>query len=151
MQGSSASGRGPTIQGKAWRAILEGHRDLMRYLETTFQPDFPLQYYDVILHVSEGEHGLRMTDLATAMVVSKSGLTSLVDRMEREGLVARQPDPRDRRATRVVVTKQGRKRFAEASERHRGTVRRVFTSRVSPEEAEVIVNVMERVLRGLRD
>lgn len=140
-----------TIQGRAWRALLEGHRDLVRYLETTFSPDVPLQYYDVMLHVSEAEGGLRMTDLAERIVLSKSGLTSLVDRMEEDGLVERRPDPADRRATRIVLTPGGEERFAEVSEHHHETVHRIFTSRVTAAEARVIVDVMERVLQGLRE
>jgi DNA-binding MarR family transcriptional regulator len=140
-----------TIQGRAWRELLEGHRDLVRYLETTFRPDVPLQYYDVMLHVSESDGGLRMTDLAERIVLSKSGLTSLVDRMEGDGLVQRRPDPADRRATRIVLTPEGERRFAEVSERHRATVHRLFTSRVTADEARVIVDVMERVRRGVEE
>lgn len=151
MQEPRAGDLQPTIQGKAWRTLLEGHRDLVRYLETTFDADVPLQYYDVMLHVSEGENGLRMTDLAESIVVSKSGLTSLVDRMEKDGLVERRPDPDDRRATRIVLTDKGEKRFADVSAHHRDTVHRVFTSKVTAEEAAVIVDVLERVLDGLRE
>ena len=104
-QGSSTED-GPTLQGKAWRAILEGHRDIARFLEQEFRRGAGLeaQYYDVMLHVSEGEGGRRMTDLADKVVLSKSGLTALVDRMESEGFVERRPDPDDRRATRIVLT-----------------------------------------------
>ncbi len=151
MQEPRAGDRQPTIQGKAWRTLLEGHRDLMRYLEATFDADVPFQYYDVLLHVAEGENGVRMTDLAESIVLSKSGLTSLVDRMAKDGLVERRPDPDDRRATRILLTAEGEKRFAEVSEHHRETVHRIFTSKVTEEEAAVIVDVLERVLGGLRE
>ncbi|MDX1675361.1 MAG: MarR family transcriptional regulator, partial [Longimicrobiales bacterium] len=104
-----------------------------------------LLHYDVMLHVSEGEAGRRMTDLADVMVMSKSGLTSLVDRMEAEGLLARHPDPTDRRVTRIVLTAEGEKRFAEAARIHGQMVREVFVSHVDPAEAETIVEVLERV------
>jgi DNA-binding MarR family transcriptional regulator len=71
--------------------------------------------------------------------------------MEKEGLVERRPDPHDRRATRIVLTAEGDKRFAEVSAHHRETVHRVFTSKVTAEEAAVIVDVLERVLDGLRE
>lgn len=151
MQEPRAGDHRPTIQGRAWRTLLEGHRDLVQYLETTFGSDVPFQYYDVMIHVSEGENGLRMTDLAQSIVLSKSGLTSLVDRMEKDGLVERRPDPDDRRATRIVLTDEGEKRFAEVSAKHRETVHRIFTSKVTAEEAAVILDVLERVLGGLRD
>ncbi len=107
-----------------------------------------LRYYDVLLHVAEGEGGRRMTELADAIILSKSGLTSLVDRMEREGLLERSPDPRDRRAILVTLTEHGAERFREASELHRAFVRRMFTSRVSDDEAATIVDVLARVRSG---
>lgn len=90
-----------------------------------------------------------MTDLADRVVLSKSGFTALVDRMEAEGLVARRPDPDDRRATRIVLTPLGEERFAEASRHHRGVVRRIFTSIVDETEAAVIVDVIHRVRQAI--
>lgn len=153
MQGSRSSPEGPTVQGLAWRALLEGYRDLVRFLEEEFvrATGVELQYYDVMLHVSEGVGGRRMTDLAEAVVLSKSGLTSLVDRMERDGLLERRPDPTDRRATRIVLTHAGKECFEAVSGHHRGVVRRIFTSRVSEEEAAVILEVMERLRCAVRE
>ena len=145
----SSRPRGPTIQGRAWRLLVETPRDLFPYLDREFREHAAtdIQRYDVMLHVSESEGGCRMTDLADAVVQSKSGLTSLVDRMEADGLLERRPDPDDRRVTRIVLTALGERRFAEATRHHRGVVRRIFTSRVSEEEARVLVAVLER-LRG---
>jgi DNA-binding MarR family transcriptional regulator len=153
MQGSRTSRDKPTVQGRAWRALLEGHRDLIRFLEAEFVrgAGVELQYYDVMFHVSEAAEGRRMTDLAEAIVLSKSGLTSLVDRMERDGLLERRPDPADRRATRIVLTQTGKERLEAISRHHRGVVRRVFTSRVTEEEATVIVDVMERLRTAVRE
>lgn len=150
-QGAPSARRQPTVQGRAWRALLETHRDIVRYLEKEFRhgAGIELQYYDVMFHASEGEGGRRMTELAEAVVLSKSGLTSLIDRMEREGLVARRPDPDDRRAIRIVLTKEGEKRFAEASRHHRGVVRRIFTSVVTEEEATAMVEALRRVGAGV--
>jgi DNA-binding MarR family transcriptional regulator len=152
MQESPTSPK-PTVQGAAWRALLEGYRDLFRFLEAEFLrgTGVPLQYYDVMLHVSEAEGGRRMTDLAESVVLSKSGLTSLVDRMERDGLLERRPDPTDRRATRIVLTQAGKERFEVVSRHHRGVVKRIFTSRVSEEEANVIVEVMKRLRSAVRE
>lgn len=131
--------------------LLETYRDLFRFLETEFREGagVEMSYYDVMLHVSEGDGGRRMTDLAEAVVMSKSGLTALVDRMEKEGLVERRPDPDDRRVTRIALTDRGEERFAEVSRHHRGVVRRVFTSRVSEEEARVVIDVLGRVREGI--
>ena len=150
-QGSPGAEPGPTVQGHAWRVLLETHRDIIRCLEREFREGVgtDLQYYDVMLHVSEGDGGRRMTDLAEAVVLSKSGLTALIDRMEREGLVARRPDPGDRRAVRVVLTEDGEQLFAEATRHHRGVVRRIFTSVVTEEEANAMVEALLRVREAL--
>lgn len=149
MQESRSQAKVPSIRGRAWRALLEGSRDLLRTLDRQLLEGvgLDLRYYDVLLHVAEGEGGRRMTELADAIILSKSGLTSLVDRMEREGLLERRPDPTDRRAILVTLTAHGADRFREASQRHRTLVRQMFTSRVSDEEAAVIVEVLERVRR----
>jgi len=155
MTGSHASSpkaRGkPTVQGKAWRSLLETHSALIARIEAEFRTHTPieLQQYDVMLHVSEAREGLRMTDLADAVLLTKSGLTSLVDRMEAAELVERRPDPQDRRATRIHLTPVGRDKLAIASEHHRKVVRRIWTMRMSEEEAAMIVDVLARVGAGL--
>ncbi len=83
------------------------------------------------------------------MVLSKSGLTALVDRMEGSGLIERRADPADRRATRIVLSEEGTVRFREAAAFHREVVHRIFTSKVTPAEAVVMLDALERVRRGL--
>lgn len=137
----------PTIQGRAWRLLIEISRDLFPLLDQEFRANtgLDLQRYDIMLHVSESPGGCRMTDLAGAIVTSKSGLTSIIDRMEADGLLERRPDPDDRRVTRLRLTKLGEERFAQASRHHRSVVRRIFTSRVSDSEAHMVVDVLQRL------
>lgn len=110
-----------------------------------------LQHYDMMFHIKEASEGMRMTAQANAVVLTKSGLTSLVDRMEASGLIERPPDSRDRRTTRIHLTALGEESLAAASRHHRSVVRHLWTSRVSDEEATVIVDVLERVRAGLVD
>ena len=153
MQDPRSGRRGPTIRGRAWRTFLEVHRDVVQHLAKDLRSalDLDLLYYDVMLHVSEAEGGRRMTDLAKAAVLSKSGLTALVDRMEAEDLIERRPDAADRRATRIVLTASGEMRFREAAKHHRETVRAIFTSQVTDEEARVIIDVLTRVRLRIQD
>ncbi len=150
QQPSSADDH-PIIQGRAWKALLKGHRDITRFLEGELRrgAGIELQYYDVMLHVSEEEGGRRMTELADEVVLSKSGLTALVDRMEADGFVARRSDPDDRRAIRIVLTPLGEERLAKASRHHREVVRRIFTSIVDEAEAAVILDVLQRVRQAI--
>jgi DNA-binding MarR family transcriptional regulator len=147
----TGTGHQVSVQGRAWRSLVEITHALLRELERELveRVGLNLQQYDVMLHISEGNGGRRMTELADAVVLSKSGLTSLVDRMEAEGLLERRPDPDDRRATRVVLSRHGKALFREASSAHREVVHRIFVDRVSGMEAKVIADVLERVRREL--
>lgn len=139
------------MRGRAWRGLLEVSQLLIQRLDWELQRGvgLELRQYDVMLHVWEGRRGRRMTDLARAVVLSKSGLTALVDRMETDGLLERRPDPDDRRATRIVLTDEGEARFEAASAFHREVVHRMFTSRVTDGEAEAMLAGLARVRRGL--
>ena len=84
-----------------WRLLLETHAAVVDRLsrELEAESDLPLTWYDVLLQLSGAPGGrLRMRDLAEAVLLSRSGLTRLVDRMEAAGLVCREAHPSDGRA-----------------------------------------------------
>jgi DNA-binding MarR family transcriptional regulator len=113
--------------------------------------DVDLQTYDTLLHTYEaGESGIRMTDLAEKVVVSKSGLTALVDRLEERSLLQRIPDPEDRRATRITLTDRGLETFRKAAKVHVAGIQKHFTNRLTDAEATVIAEVLERIHRDAR-
>ncbi|GBE23979.1 transcriptional activatory protein BadR [bacterium BMS3Bbin02] len=102
--------------------------------------------YDALLHVFEaGKQGVRMADLAAAVVISKSGITSLVDRLEAGGSVQRNPDPDDRRATRITLTPLGEETFRAAAQVHLASIEAHFASLITDEEAQVISKTLDRV------
>lgn len=152
MQAARSGSKGPSAQGRAWRALMETHAGLVQLLDEEMQRrvGLALQRYDLLLHVAEGDGGRRMTELAKAVLLTKSGFTSLVDRMERDGLIERRPDPEDRRATRIALTAEGEERFREASALHREVVHRIFASVVTDEEAMAILHALSRVREGLQ-
>jgi len=137
----------------AWRAILELHRTALPLLDAELSAGTPLdlQQYDALLHVLEaGPEGIRMTDLARGIVLSKSGLTALVDRLENDGLVRRTPDPDDRRAYRIVLTEEGEAAFRSAASVHEAGIHRHVTSKLSRDEAVTIATALRRVEESLR-
>jgi DNA-binding MarR family transcriptional regulator len=106
----------------------------------------PMTWYDVLLHLSEAPGAtLRMGDLADAVVISRSGLTGLVDRLEQAGLLARAPDPDDRRAIAVSLTPEGRRRFRSAARRHRAGIARHFEAHITAAEAEAMAATLRKV------
>jgi DNA-binding MarR family transcriptional regulator len=88
-----------------------------------------------------------MRDLGRAVVISKSGLTGLVDRMERAGLVERAGDPGDRRIVHVTLTRAGAEVYGRARADHRRAVSDAFLRHVDAREAAVL----ERALRRIRE
>jgi len=131
----------------AWRAFLEAHHAVMAVLgEELEDVGLPIGFYDVLVQLTEAERGgLRMVELARRVLLSKSGLTRLVDRMAGQGLVRRRPSPEDGRGYYVVATNLGRNALRRASPVHLGGVANHFTSLLTTEELIVITRAMKRV------
>jgi len=143
-------GRDLTPRDRAWRAIMETHGAIVPKLDDDLRQKsgIDIHTYDALLHVFEaGKQGVRMADLAAAVVISKSGITSLVDRLEAGALVQRNPDPDDRRATRITLTASGEMTFRAAAQVHLAGIEEYFASLISDEEARSIAETLERVLR----
>ena len=130
----------------AWRAFLEAHHAVMAVLgEELEEIGLPIGFYDVLVQLTVAEHGLRMAELARRVLLSKSGLTRLVDRMAGQGLVRRQPSPEDGRGFYVVATDLGRSALRRASPGHLRGVANHFTSLLTAAELPVITRAMKRV------
>jgi DNA-binding MarR family transcriptional regulator len=131
----------------AWRAFLVGYRSLADVLEAELRAatGLNLARYDVLLHLSEAPGtSLRMTDLAAAVLLSKSGLTRLVDRMCAEGLVARARDDADRRSFVVSLTATGARALRRAAPVHLQGIQRHFAGRLEPGEALALKSIYDR-------
>lgn len=127
--------------------MMVAHARLTRILDEDLrnQTDLDLRGYDALLHIYEaGDSGVRMADLAYKVVLSRSGLTTLVDRLEEKGLVRRIPDPDDRRSTRVALTEPGIETFKRAAKTHMQGIDAVFGDRIGADEAEVLARVLGR-------
>lgn len=144
----------PPAQLAAWRAFLEAHTYTTEILsrELKEEQDLPLSWYDVLVHLHEADdHQLRMQELADRVLLSKSGLTRLIDRMEREGLVLRRACPSDRRGTFAELTDHGIATLRRSAPTHLRGVREHFTSLLSDEEAEILESALDRVAAAARE
>ena len=94
----------------AWRALLNAHARVTAHVEAALAEAGlpPLSWYDVLwpLHRAPGRR-LRVGALAGEVTLSRTGLTRLLDRVERDGLIRREPAPEDRRGSYVVITAAG--------------------------------------------
>lgn len=144
----------PAPQLAAWRALLEAHARTTELLgrELREQTGLPLTWYDVLLQLNEAPgRRLRMQDLADSVLLSKSGLTRLVDRMEKDGLVARSACPDDRRGTFAELTPAGRERLRGAAPTHLAGVREHVADLLDDEEATVLERLLRRLALAARE
>lgn len=138
------------VEMDAWRSFLRAHARVTRVLdaELTAECDLSLGTYEVLVHLTEApDRRLRMTELAERVMLSRSGLTRLVDRMEREGLLRRESCPSDLRGTNAVLTDAGYARLRAAAPVHLRGVREHVVDRLTPDELETIAEALGRVAR----
>ena len=94
---------------------------------------------------------LRMSEIAHRLILSRGGTTKVIDRLEEMGLVERQPDPDDRRATTVSITAAGREARAAARQVIDAILEEMWAAHLTDEEAQLLVDVMDRVAKANRD
>jgi DNA-binding MarR family transcriptional regulator len=132
----------------AWRAFLTAHARVSEVLERELMAarGLPLTWYDVLVQLEEAPGGrLRMHDLAAAVLLSRAGLTRLVDRMAGAGLVRRAACEEDRRGTYVELTREGREALAAAAPVHLEGIERHFTGHLTPEETAALRTALGRI------
>jgi DNA-binding MarR family transcriptional regulator len=134
----------------AWRAFLRAHASITRALEAELEAeqDLSLASYDVLVQLAEApDRRLRMTELADAVLLSRSGVTRLVDRLEKSGLVARCRVASDGRGVAARLTEAGLDRLRTASRTHLRGVGQHFVNRLD----EADLRTLERISRRLAD
>jgi MarR family 2-MHQ and catechol resistance regulon transcriptional repressor len=104
--------------------------------------------FEVLIRLARSPGGqLRMTDLSTQTSLTTSGVTRVVDRLERDGLVCRRACPSDRRISYAVITELGSARLGEVLPGHLAMIEQWFTGRMKPDELAAFI----RGLRTIRD
>jgi len=144
---------GPLSQEElaAWRGFLRVHSALIRALDAELATahDLSLHAYEVLLYLHDAPDGrLRMTELSHSVLLSASGITRLVDRLEARGLVCRSPCELDGRGYWAALTEAGATKLAAARPTHLAGVRRLFLSQVGKDELVLLGRVWERVVPG---
>jgi len=135
----------------AWRGLLRVHSRLTKALDADLARahGIPLSSYEVLLFLADAPDGrLRMAELADGVLLSRSGLTRLVDRMERDGLLRRERCEDDARGFWAIITDDGRELFQRARATHLDGVRELFLDQVSPAEQRTLAALWERVSPG---
>jgi DNA-binding MarR family transcriptional regulator len=135
----------------AWRGLLRVHASLVKALDAELEQTHRLQLtsYEVLLYLDgEPDGRMRMCDLAESVLLSRSGLTRLIDRLEREGLVARHSCQQDARGAYAGLTEAGRAKLAAVRPTHLAGVRAHFLAYFAEEEMDRLAGYWERVVPG---
>lgn len=137
----------------AWRGMLEVHATLVARLDHELERDhgLPLTSYEVLMNLSDAEgERLRMNELANRLLLSRSGITRIADRLVRQGLIARERCVDDGRGYFAMLTDAGRAKIAAARPDHLRGVQRHFVSHLETEEIGPLGDVWKRVLGASR-
>ena len=135
----------------AWRGLLRAHSALTKVLDAELAREhgLPLSSYEVLLFLANAPGGqMRMSELADGVLLSRSGLTRLVDRLERDGLLRREQCEEDARGWFAAITEDGRELFDRARRTHLDGVRRLFLARFSRDELRTLGALWSKLDEG---
>ena len=128
--------------------MLHAHAALTKRLDAQLEAShgLPLTSYELLVHLADAEgERMRMCDLADSIVISRSGLTRLADRLERDGLIVRKSCASDARGAFACLTPHGREVVEAARSTHLTGVRELFLGRLSGEEQKRLGELWDRL------
>ena len=138
-------------EDRAWRAFMHAHHQLVVHLNRGLQESgLSAADYEVlaVLSALDGDH-MPARDLCKALGWEKSRLSHQLRRMQKDGLISREPNPDDARSTLVCLLHTGRAAIEKAAPRHVEDVRRNFIDLLTPAELDMLATLNERVLHHL--
>lgn len=135
----------------AWRGLLRLHAAVTGELEGRLADEHgvSLAEYGVLITLVTEPDGLRMADLAARRLITPSGISRVVDKLARRGLVARHEDPSDRRGLRTVLTEKGLRTLREAQVTHHARVRDLYLERLTEREQKTLARLLEKAMPGV--
>jgi DNA-binding MarR family transcriptional regulator len=136
------------LELSAWRGLLATHARVTRTLDAELRAahGLPVSSYEVLMFLADAPgHRLRMAEIADMVLLSRSGLTRLVDRLEAAGYVTRCAAEDDGRGAYAELTASGLEMVTTARRTHLDGVRRHFLSHLSDEEQAALGDVWARL------
>lgn len=136
---------------RAWRLFITSHAKIIQKIDTDLAEagEISLSWYDVLIEVYEApEKRLRMNEVAERVVLSRSGLTRLVDRLEEKGYLRRETDAQDRRGFFLCITESGIGALRSAWPIYARGIQSFFADSLNPEEAVILTKVFEKILKN---
>src|SRR4051812_45339248 len=133
----------------AWRGMLQVHAEVTQLLDAQMRAEHGMSVssYEVLMFLAEApDRRLRMSQIADRVLLSRSGLTRLVDRLVELGYVTRCAAEDDGRGAFAELTKAGQEKFEAARRSHREGVRDVFLDRLTITDQVVLGDIWARFL-----
>jgi DNA-binding MarR family transcriptional regulator len=132
----------------AWRAFLIAHTRLFRRLDEELRVEHSLSLpeYETLLQIAQApDRRMRMSQIASRVLLSKSGVTRLVDRLVADGFVERSQCSSDARGAEAGLTPAGLQRLRAAATTHLRGIERYFLSAVEADDLAVLGRMMESI------
>jgi DNA-binding MarR family transcriptional regulator len=131
----------------AWLALIRTHARLWDQADAQMRHDSGLTMprYDVLMQLDMAGGRLGLSELASRIVLSPSGLSKLLDRMETSDLIRREPDPRDARSVFARITPRGRSLVRKARQSHHAWLQRAFGDALDNRDVADLTRIMERI------
>jgi DNA-binding MarR family transcriptional regulator len=131
----------------AWHSLLQAHATLIRRLAMDLEREtgLALPDFDVLAQLSMAGGELRMTELATRALISRSGMTRRVARLVDEGLVRRRTAGADGRGVVVELTDAGMARLTETAPVHVRGVSELFVAKLDDQELAALKSALDKV------
>jgi DNA-binding MarR family transcriptional regulator len=139
---------------EAWVSFLRAHAAITRALNADLlnEHGLTLNDYEVLLHLSRADDGMmRRVDLAESVLLTASGITRLLDGLERAGFVEKRACKSDARVSYAKLTEAGGEKLAAAAKTHLAGVEELFAARFSPAERETLAELLGRLPMTGRD
>jgi DNA-binding MarR family transcriptional regulator len=137
------------LRSSVWRLFLTTHSKLLEHNEAKLaQAELPpLEWYDVLFTLKEApEQRLRLSELAEKVLLSRSNLSHLMDRLEKVGLLRRESCPSDRRGTFAVLTKEGLAMQERMWAVYAESITETFACHLDDDEVKTLQHVLNRLM-----
>lgn len=137
-----------SISVDAWVRLLRGHAALRRTLSAQLdaEHDLTISEYEALLRLSRAEdHAMRRVDLAGQLLLTPSGVTRLLDGLERSGYVEKGVCDSDARVTYAVLTDRGRDKLEQASGTHLAQIKAIFDEHFTAKEQSTLAELLGRL------
>jgi DNA-binding MarR family transcriptional regulator len=137
---------------QAWRGLIRLREAVMREIDRRLRLEGQLSLADygiLVTLVTAPGLRLRMSELGAQRMLTPSGITRVVVRLEEQGLVRREPDPTDGRAAFAALTRPGLEALRRAQVVHHATVRELYLGRLTKHELDRLAALFEKALPGV--